>query len=360
MNVNFEYSKTLAGEGSILLLLSLVPYVGWVLGIVGIVLLLKGMKELSNYYQDEKIYQNSLTGVKYYIVALIAAAVAIRRSDRRCIRNRPIYRRPCVHSRLRSRLNSILSGACRRIRVLCLAASHLRKTFNTLAQKTGEASFSHRRHLLWWVAILTIIRCRLDTDIHLMDICHNRLLQHEIPTIPTIHPTTKRLHCTTNNTATATKANPTQQQPTTSIRRGYLMTEPIEAQTGSDWQTVHKKTLGSIRGLYSSSCIGVCRRSLRLCLVHRKRAINRSSPNNTGFVDNEQRSVVYPACHLLGACPNRNPSSHRRNSRLAMVEKNTRSKKKPIQPLWQRLTQLKSRRSNLAIAVHRIRHQSLC
>ena len=31
MNVNFQYSKTLAGEGSILLLLGLVPTVGWVL-----------------------------------------------------------------------------------------------------------------------------------------------------------------------------------------------------------------------------------------------------------------------------------------------------------------------------------------
>ena len=67
----------MAVEGSILLLLGLVPTVGWVLGIVGIVLLLKATKELSYYYQDESIYQNALTGLKYYIVALIAAAVAI-------------------------------------------------------------------------------------------------------------------------------------------------------------------------------------------------------------------------------------------------------------------------------------------
>ena len=65
MNVNFEYSKTLAGEGAILLLLSLIPYVGWVLGIVGVVLLAKAMKEFSYYYQDEKIFQNALTGIKY-------------------------------------------------------------------------------------------------------------------------------------------------------------------------------------------------------------------------------------------------------------------------------------------------------
>ena len=77
MNVNFEYAKTLAGEGSILLLLSLIPYAGWILGIIGVILFLKGMKELSNYYQDKEIYQNALTGIKYYIVAIVAAAVAI-------------------------------------------------------------------------------------------------------------------------------------------------------------------------------------------------------------------------------------------------------------------------------------------
>ena len=76
MGTNFQYSKTLAMEGSILTLLGLIPYVGWVLGIIGVVLLLRAMKEFANYYQDNTIYQNSLTGVKYYIVALIALAVA--------------------------------------------------------------------------------------------------------------------------------------------------------------------------------------------------------------------------------------------------------------------------------------------
>ena len=77
MNVNFQYSKTLAIEGSILILLGPVPTVGWVLAIIGIVLLLKATKELSYYYQDESINQNAWTGLKYYIVAVVAAAVAI-------------------------------------------------------------------------------------------------------------------------------------------------------------------------------------------------------------------------------------------------------------------------------------------
>jgi uncharacterized membrane protein len=38
-----------------------------------------------------------------------------------------------------------------------LTTSHLRKIFNTLAQKSGEASFTTAASLLWWGAILTII-----------------------------------------------------------------------------------------------------------------------------------------------------------------------------------------------------------
>jgi predicted membrane protein len=34
---------------------------------------------------------------------------------------------------------------------------HLRRTFNALAQKSGEASFTTAGNLLWWGAILTII-----------------------------------------------------------------------------------------------------------------------------------------------------------------------------------------------------------
>lgn len=158
MGTSFEYSKTLAGEGSILLILGIVPYVGWILGIIGIILFLKGIKELANYYQDNEIYQNSLTGVKYYIIALVAAAVA--------------------SAALIVGLASIISiagfagfgtvGFAVGITVFIvglvvafifyiLATSHLRKTFNTLEQKSGEHSFGTAGTFLWWGAILTIV-----------------------------------------------------------------------------------------------------------------------------------------------------------------------------------------------------------
>jgi uncharacterized membrane protein len=161
MNVNFEYAKTLAGEGSILLLLSLVPYAGWILGIIGVVLLLRGMKELSNYYQDEKIYQDSLTGVKFYIIALIAAAVAIAAIV--------IGIGSATGFTFKFKKNFVptvgfgvgllvfFAALIVAFIFYVFATSHLRETFNTLAQKSGEASFTTSANLLWWGAILTII-----------------------------------------------------------------------------------------------------------------------------------------------------------------------------------------------------------
>jgi uncharacterized membrane protein len=159
MNVNFEYSKTLAGEGSILLLLSIVPYAGWILGIIGVVLLLRGMKELANYYQDEKIYQNSLTGVKFYIVALIAAAVAIAAITIGVgsATNFTFASDFVPTAGFGVGLAVFLVGLVVAFVFYVIATSHLRKTFNTLSQKSGEASFNTAGNLLWWGAILTIV-----------------------------------------------------------------------------------------------------------------------------------------------------------------------------------------------------------
>jgi uncharacterized membrane protein len=159
MNVNFEYSKTLAGEGSILLLLSLVPYAGWILGIIGVILFLRGMKELANYYQDKEIYQNSLTGVKYYIVAIVAAAVAIAALTIGVASATGFTFKASFVPTLGFGVGLIafIVGLVVAFVFYILATSHLRKTFNTLAQKSGEASFTTAGNLLWWGAILTIV-----------------------------------------------------------------------------------------------------------------------------------------------------------------------------------------------------------
>lgn len=159
MGTSFQYGKTLAAEGSLLLLLGLVPYVGWVLGIIGVVLLLKGLKELSNYYQDNEIYENSLTGVKYYIVALIAAAAAIVAITLGVwtATGFTFQQNFVMTAGFAASLIAFFAALVIAFIFYILAASHLRRTFNALAQKSGEHSFETAGILLWVGALLTIV-----------------------------------------------------------------------------------------------------------------------------------------------------------------------------------------------------------
>jgi uncharacterized membrane protein len=158
MNVNFQYSKTLAIEGSILLLLGPLPTIGWVLAIVGLVLLLRAAKELSYYYQDESIHKNAWTGLKYYIVALIALAVGTgiglaSFATAGLFNGTPIT----FTAGIAGGILAILAGLIVAFVFYLLAALNLRKTYETLAQKTGEQSFNTASTLLFIGAILTII-----------------------------------------------------------------------------------------------------------------------------------------------------------------------------------------------------------
>jgi len=157
MNVNFEYSKTLAIEGSVMLLLSFIPYVGWVLGIIGVVLLLRGMKEFSGYYQDEKIYQNALTGVKFYIIAILAAAVAIVGITIGVWSATGFTADFVLTAGFGVGVVAFLVGLVVAFVFYVLAASHLKRTIYTLAEKSGEDSFRTAATLLWIGSILTII-----------------------------------------------------------------------------------------------------------------------------------------------------------------------------------------------------------
>ena len=159
MGTSFQYSKTLAMEGSILLVLGVVPYVGWVLGIIGIILLMRGIKEFANYYQDNEIYKNALTGVKFYIIALIAAAVAITSIVVGVATATGFtFKAPFAFTAgFAAGLIVFFAGLVVAFVFFVLASTHLRKTFDTLAQKSGEHSFTTAASLLWWGSLLTII-----------------------------------------------------------------------------------------------------------------------------------------------------------------------------------------------------------
>jgi uncharacterized membrane protein len=140
--MSLESSKNLASIGSILLFLNFVPF----LGLIGLILVFLGMKGLSEYYKEPSIYQDTLKGLIFGIIAIVVTAVGI----------------------IFAFIVGIFTFAIGTILVIIgllvvdfvfylLMAMNFRKAFSSLAQRSGEHSFDTAGTLLWWGAILTII-----------------------------------------------------------------------------------------------------------------------------------------------------------------------------------------------------------
>jgi uncharacterized membrane protein len=144
---NLESDKNLAGVGALLLALgAFVP----VIGIVGIILLVIGMKGLSEYYNDRSIYQNALWGVIFGIIGLVAVAVV----GIGFIFTGALF----AFSGMGLLAVGVLILALLLLFVFyLLAAIYFRKAFSVLGQKTGEHIFETAGLLLFVGAILTII-----------------------------------------------------------------------------------------------------------------------------------------------------------------------------------------------------------
>jgi uncharacterized membrane protein len=74
---SLSQAKTLGGVGSILIILSFVPYAGGVLGIVGWIMTLIAIKNISDTLQDRPIFQNAMYSIILAIVGVAIAAVVL-------------------------------------------------------------------------------------------------------------------------------------------------------------------------------------------------------------------------------------------------------------------------------------------
>ena len=70
-------AKVTGGIGSILVLLTAVPSVGWVLGIAGFVMILIAVNNISQVVNEKKIYNNMRTAVVLAIGAIAVGTVTV-------------------------------------------------------------------------------------------------------------------------------------------------------------------------------------------------------------------------------------------------------------------------------------------
>src|SRR3972149_5842137 len=102
---------------------------------------------------------NSQKGVKFYIIAIVAAGVAIAAITIGVASATDFTFTAAFVPTIGFVVGLIafLTGLVVAFVFYVLATSHLRRIINTLAQKSGETSFTTAGNLLWWGAILTIV-----------------------------------------------------------------------------------------------------------------------------------------------------------------------------------------------------------
>jgi uncharacterized membrane protein len=143
-----ESNKNLAGVGSILLALSFIP----IIGIVGIILILIGMKGLAKHYQDDSIYHNALMGFIFTVIGLIAFAVLVVAFIIGVVAS-PFT----MGTSLFFGVGLLLISGVVLFVFYLLGALQFKKAFSTLAQKSGEYTFETAGTILLIGAVLTII-----------------------------------------------------------------------------------------------------------------------------------------------------------------------------------------------------------
>jgi uncharacterized membrane protein len=145
--MSVESNKNLAGIGA--LLIAIGSFTG-VLTIVGAILLMIGLKGLSDYYKENSIYQNALYAVIFLIIGGIAGVALVSLLAISGFAFLSIFAGVGIALGIIATLVIVFI-------FYLLAAIYIKRSMNMLAQKTGEAMFNTAGTLFLVGAILSII-----------------------------------------------------------------------------------------------------------------------------------------------------------------------------------------------------------
>jgi uncharacterized membrane protein len=152
--MTLESGKTLGGIGALLMLIgSFVPFVS----IIGIILLLVGLKHLADYYNDNGIYQNALYGLIFGIIGIVALAVVVLSLIFGITLIGPTVDPFATAGLGLAFLGGIIIALIVGFIFYLFTAIFFKRSFDILSQKSGEGMFGTAGLLLLIGAILTII-----------------------------------------------------------------------------------------------------------------------------------------------------------------------------------------------------------
>lgn len=175
--MTLESSKNLGGIGALLIVIgtigSAVPYAG-ILSLIGVILLLIGLKGLANFYKEEDIFNNSLYAIISAIVGVVVAAVTIVITAVATLSSLGIdlsntedwtnfgveftdYFTAANFSTLWTLISAVVIALVVLFVFAIIAMYFFRKSLNQLSSKTGVGLFGTAGLLMLIGAVLTII-----------------------------------------------------------------------------------------------------------------------------------------------------------------------------------------------------------
>lgn len=166
-NPKLHSAKTLGGIGSILMILFWIPWAGWLIALVGFVLVLVAVKYLADELNDHNIFTNYLLSFIVIIVGIALAAIVVvfgffstiagtNFSSFQNLTNPQDVFHMFQKSGLLAFIGSIIIGLVILWIVFIISAIFIRKSFNKIATDTNTHLF-HTAGLLYLIGAALII-----------------------------------------------------------------------------------------------------------------------------------------------------------------------------------------------------------
>ena len=145
-------AKYLGGIGAILIFLGIIPVIGWILNLTGIVPMFVAVKKIANITKTPQIFKDYVKAVIFALVALPISLLVIA----------PSLEQGTVFYCIETGVGRMLSGGVIFaflvfVGVLICYGYFMRKSFTAIADKTGVSAFKIAGDISFISSILTII-----------------------------------------------------------------------------------------------------------------------------------------------------------------------------------------------------------
>ena len=147
-------AKTLGGTGAILSFLGVIPVIGWILSLTGIVLVFIAVKKIANITKTPQIFKDYVKAVIFSLIALPISLLVIAPS---LVRGLRLLDQGIETGVGRMLSGGVIFGFLVLIGALICCGYFLRKSFTVIADKTGVSAFKIAGNIYFISSILTII-----------------------------------------------------------------------------------------------------------------------------------------------------------------------------------------------------------